>query len=736
MSTACTLFDPLGLFLAFGLLAFAAVQAGEPVPVYRDADKPVDERVADLVSRLTLEEKATLLNHRGPTVERFNIPSDQWNQCLHGVSWDGGPTTLFPIPTALAATWNAQLVREVAAAISDEARAIYNASHDAPNFKGTKKGLIYRAPVINILRNPYWGRNHEAWSEDPFLCGRMAVAFVKGLQGDDPHYLKLAATLKHFAVNNVEKGRTSLSATVSERMLHEYWLPHFRDAVVEGKAQSLMASYNAINGTPSNINRWLLTDLLKGEWKHEGFVVSDLGGVRTMVEGHGGRKMSYVDAVAQSLMAGCDFSDKEFMEHIPAAVREGKLTEARLNDAVARVLRVRFRLGEFDPPERVPYRRIPMSVVCSPEHRKLSLDASRQSIVLLQNKGNLLPLDRAKLRRLAVVGPLASQFVAGDPSYIGSAKRNTVNVLQGIRDRAPGVEIVHAIGAEVAPPAPRKDGPPPTPFDYAGELRKAAEAARDADAAIVCVGTTLAIEREGRDRTTLALPGNQQQLVEAVFAANPRTVVVLMHAGSLTIPWVKEHAPAIVSAWWSGEEQGNALADVLFGDVNPAGRLPYTVYASERQVPPQDEYDISKGFTYMYVRGEPLWPFGHGLSYTQFEYSDLRLDRKSVLPDGRVVVKVAVRNAGSRPGDEVVQLYVRDVQASVVRPRRELRGFQRIHLAAGEARTVELPLPASALAFYAVERKQFVVEPGAFDILIGSSSEDIRLTERIDVTVP
>jgi len=664
MNVACMPWNTLVLLLVLGLLAFAAAQAGEPVPVYRDADKPVDERVADLVSSLTLEEKATLLNHRGPTVERFSIRSDRWNQCLHGVSWDGGPTTLFPIPTALAATWNIQLVQQVADAISDEARAIYNAWHDDPNFRGTKKGLIYRSPVINILRNPHWGRNNEAWSEDPFLCGRMAVAFVKGMQGDDPHYLKLASTLKHFAVNNVEKGRTSLSVTVSERMLHEYWLPHFRDAVVEGKAQSLMASYNAINGTPNNINRWLLTDLLKGEWKHEGFVVSDLGGVRTMVEGHGAKKMSYVDAVAQSLMAGCDFSDKEYMEHIPAAVREGKLTEARLNDAVTRVLRVRFRLGEFDPPERVPYRRIPMSVVCSPEHRRLSLEASRQSIVLLQNKGNLLPLDRAKLRRLAVVGPLASQFVAGDPSYIGSAKRDTTNVLQGIRNRAPGVEIVHVIGAEVAPPAPRKDAPPPKPFDCADELRKAVGAAKDADAAIVCIGTTLAVEREGRDRTTLALPGNQQQLVEAVFAANPRTIVVLINAGPPAIPWVEEHVPAIVSAWWSGEEQGHALADVIFGDVNPAGRLPYTVYASESQVPPQDEYDISKGFTYMYLRGEPLWPFGHGLSYTRFDYRYLKLDRKTVLPDGRVVVRVTVRNAGSRSGDEVVQLYVRDVEAS------------------------------------------------------------------------
>ncbi|MEI7807630.1 MAG: glycoside hydrolase family 3 N-terminal domain-containing protein [Verrucomicrobiota bacterium] len=299
------------------LLAPLAVPAGE---VFRDVSQPIEKRVDDLLSRLTLEEKATLLDHKGPTVERFNIRSDQWNQCLNGVKWDR-PTTLFPVCVAMAATWDTNLVQEVADVLSDEARAIYNGWHLDPNAPGEHKGLIYRAPVINIGRNPYWGRNHEVWGEDPFLTGRMAVAYVRGLQGSDPRYLKTAATLKHYAVNNVEGNRTALDAKVSEAMLRDYWLPHFRDAVVEGKAQSLMASYNAINGTPNNINRWLLTDLLKKEWQHEGFVVSDLGGVKTMVTGHAKGAMTYVDAVAQSLMAGCDFSDKEYRENIPAAVR-------------------------------------------------------------------------------------------------------------------------------------------------------------------------------------------------------------------------------------------------------------------------------------------------------------------------------------------------------------------------------------------------------------------------------
>ena len=311
-------------------------------PIFRDPSQPLDKRVSDLLSRLTLEEKAMILDHKGPTLERFNIRSDQWNQCLNGVKWDR-PTTLFPTCIAMAATWNTNLVYTIATVLSDEARAIYNGWHVDPNVKSEHKGLIYRAPVINIGRNPNWGRNHEAWGEDPYLTGRMAVSYVRGLQGDDPRYLKVASTLKHYAVNNVEGNRTSLSAIVPEATLREYWLPHFFDAVVEGKAQSLMASYNAINGTPNNINHWLLTDLLKKEWKHEGFVVSDLGGVRTMVSGHGKGQMSYVDAVAQSVMAGCDFSDKEYRENIPMAVRQGKqrgfTTRCLLGRALAGIFR-------------------------------------------------------------------------------------------------------------------------------------------------------------------------------------------------------------------------------------------------------------------------------------------------------------------------------------------------------------------------------------------------------------
>jgi beta-glucosidase len=695
-------------------------------PLYLDYTKPVDARVKDLISRMTLEEKAQYLNHVGPEIPRFGIKSDRWNQALHGVVWTR-PTTMFPVSIAMAATWDTKLVYKEATAISDEARAIYNGWHQDPDFKGEKKGLIYRTPVINISRNPYWGRINECFGEDPFLTGRIGVAHVTGLQGNDPKYLKLVSTLKHYAVNNVETDRTSRSATVSERMLHEFWLPHFKDCIVEGGAQSIMASYNAINGVPNNINHMMLTDILKTRWGFKGFVVSDLGGVNTMVNGHEKGKMSYEEAVAQSINAGCDFSDKEFMQYIPVAVNKGLLTEAKLNESLARVMRDRFLLGEFDPQEMVPYSKIPVSVIGNAGHVALSLKAAQESMVLLTNKNHILPLNKDKIKTIAVIGPHANLFTAG--GYSGRPI-DAINPIQGIKNRmAPGTEIIYAAGAEITPP--RRNQPA---FDKAAELTKAVDAAKKADVAILYIGTTLEVEAEGRDRTSLELPGNQEELVKAVLAVNPRTIVVLMNAGPLTIPYVKENAPAILEAWWPGEQGGNAIADVLFGNVNPGGKMPLTVYASAEQVPSQDEYDVTKGFTYMYINGKPLFPFGHGLSYTTFSYSNLKLSAKQISADGLLTVTVDVKNTGKVAGDEVVQLYIHDVSPSLKRPTEELRGFDRVSLQPGETKKVTLKLPGSKLAFYDEKIHDFRVEPEMIDVLVGSSSADIRLKSQFRVT--
>jgi len=451
-----------------------------------------------------------------------------------------------------------------------------------------------------------------------------------------------------------------------------------------------------------------------------------------MVEGHEAGKMTYVDAVAKSLMAGCDFSDKEFEQTIPAAVREGKLTEARLNDALTRVLRVRFRLGEFDAFESGPYSKIPLSVIDSATHRATALDAARQSIVLLQNRERLLPLDRTKLKRIAVLGPLADQAVRNN--YNGKPPV-MITGLQGIKDRAaPDTEILYSLGGVVGGGTKTWA---PVPDESKGDAQAAqAEAvklAAAADVAIVFVGTNAAIEQEGRDRKTLGLTGSQEQLVTAVLAANPRTIVVQMSAGPLTVPSLKKSVPAMLQAWWPGEEGGHAIADVLFGDYNPAGRLPHTVYASESQVPPLNEYDITKGFTYMYVKGAPLYAFGHGLSYTSFTYSNEKISTPQISATGEITVSVDVKNSGDRPGDEVVQLYTKALDSKVIRPEKELRGFQRVTLKPGETQTVNFTVPTEKLAYYDEDQKDFVVAPGRYECLVGASSDDIRVRASLTV---
>lgn len=701
-------------------------------PLYLDPAAPLDARVKDLVGRMTLEEKAAALDHNGPELVRFGLRSDKWNQCLNSVKWSA-PTTLFPICTALGATWDPPLVKEIASALSDEARAIHNLWKNNPGFPGEHKGLIYRAPVINISRNPYWGRIYEVYGEDPFLTGRMAVAYVKGLQGEDPAHLKIAATLKHFAVNNVEKDRMKLDARVPGFWLREYWLPHWKEAVVEGGACSLMASYNAINGVPDNINSWLLTDVLKKEWSHEGFVVSDLGGVNTMVKGHEAGVMSYEDAVARSLEAGCDFSDKEFRENIPSAVKDGKLSAARLDDAVTRVLRVRFRLGEFDPPSADPWKDLGPGLIDGPIHRSLALRAARESIVLLQNREGMLPLDAKKIRRLAVIGPCAD--VVHMNSYNGKST-NGITALQGLREALPDCGIRHVTGGFISGKPGLYEHPPLPVTNPAAQIAEAVAAAREAEAVVLFVGTDSSVEREGLDRSMLGLPGNQQELVEKVIAANPRTVVVQMCAGPLTWPWAREHAQAILQAWWPGGEGGRAIAEVLLGKQNPGGHLPYTVYAAESQVPPQDEYDISKGFTYMFLKGDPLWPFGHGLSYTSFGYSGLTLGKKELRPDDTLRIRLALNNTGNREGDEVVQLYVRVPDSGIPTPARQLRAFRRVSLKPGESRQLDFSIPISQLARWDEASHAFKVLPGIYRLMAGSSSLDIRLEGDFRVMAP
>jgi beta-glucosidase len=686
-------------------------------PVYLDPSKPMEQRVADLIGRMTLEEKAQQLNHLNVGIPRLKVAAwGGWNQTLHGV-WSKQPTTLFPAAIAMGATWDPALVHTITDAMSDEARALYNVGADGPR---SKHGLVFRSPVINISRDPRWGRIQEVFSEDPFLTGRMGVAYIQGLQGDNPHYLKVAATVKHFAVNNVETNRQRLSAEVDERNLMEYWLPHWKVAIMEGHAQSVMASYNAINGAPDAINKYLLTDILRGQWKFDGFVTDDLGGVNLLVAAHHITEDPMV-ATAEAIKAGCDSDDVQYETNIPLAVKRGLLQNADVDRALARVLRVGFRLGAFDPPELNPYSKISADVIRSPEHLKLSLQTALESMTLLSNRNNFLPLKKENVKSIAVIGPAGdAAFETGN--YYGTPARK-VSPLQGLKE---------ALGSDVR--VEYEQGAGFTEGADPAMIARAADLARKSDIAILFLGTNLRVEAEGRDRGDLNLPGAQEQLLEAVYAANPKTVLVLMNAGPLAVTWANDHLPAILDAWYPGEAGGTAIAQVLLGDYNPGGHLPYTVYASLDGLPPQNEYDVSKGFTYLYFKGIPLYAFGHGLSYTQFKYSNLKLSRATTNATGEVNVSFDLQNAGARAGSEVAQMYVHQVKSDVVQPIKSLRGFQRVVLEPGETKHVTIALPASQVSYYDVATHKFVVAPGMFNVMIGSSSDDIRLRANLEVS--
>ena len=705
-------------FVLFSLCLTCSAQTVENRPPrYLDTSQPIDQRVNDLISRMSLEEKAAELNHLSSANERLHIPAwGGWNQTLHGV-WSKQTTTLFPTAIGMAATWDPALIHSVADAMSEEARALYNIHADGPR---SKHGLVYRSPVINISRDPRWGRIQECFGEDPFLTSRMTVAYVKGLQGDGQKYLKVAATLKHFAVNNVETNRHGLSAQVPERMLMEYWLPHWRAGVVEGHAQSIMASYNAINGVPDAINKYLLTDILRGLWGFDGFVVSDLGGINWLMRSDGPHVTTNPEeAVARAIKAGCDLDDADYEKAIPGAVKNGLLSEEDVNRALRRVLTVAFRLGVFDPAEDVPYNRIPGSVIHSDAHKKLSLKTALESLVLLKNDNNFFPLNKTKIKSIAVIGPEGESFETGNYYAQNTTK---VGPLQGLRN-----ELGSAVAVQYEP------GCDIVASCTSDSISKAATLARQSDVALVFLGTNLKVEAEGRDRTSLDLPGDQEKLLEAVYAANPKTALILMSGGPVAVVWAKQHIPAILQSWYPGEEGGNALAQAIFGDYDPGGRLPYTAYASLDQVPPQDEYDVTKGFTYLYFNGTPLFPFGHGLSYTHFEYGSLQVSAKQIGVTDSVTIRLVVRNAGPRDGDEVVQLYVHERNPVVKRPIKELVGFERISMHAGEKKQVSFTIPAAKLPYYDVATHRFVTHPGTFDLIIGASSADIRKTTQLEV---
>jgi beta-glucosidase len=805
------------------------------------------QRLNDLISLMTAKEKIGQLSNRTESIPRLKVPQyNYWSEALHGVLDMG--TTSFPQAVALGSTWDPDLILRIAAAISDEARV---------KNKIEGKGLSYWSPTVNIARDPRWGRNEESYSEDPYLLSRMGVAFVKGMQGDHPYYLKTVSTPKHFIANNEESRRHTGSSDVDMRSLWEYYMVAFERTIVEGKAYSIMGAYNELNQVPCCGNQYLLTDVLRDKWGFEGYVVSDCGAFHDMVSGH---RFFYTgaEAVARGILSGCDLNCGEsYSKYLHEALEMGLIEEKDLNRALTRVLSARFRLGDFDPPEMVPYQSIPVEKLDSQEHRDLALEAAHKAIVLLKNE-NTLPLDTNKIKSIAVIGPNAVECQLG--IYSGWPNIQ-ISPLEGIKNKASelGIKVKYTMGCEIgggllkpieakyfaevegsgktgmtgeyfdnmdlagepvvtridsmvnfrwgvrpaAPGLPKdqfsvrwtgKIIPPETGTYHLGtrtddgarlyldgqllfedwnehgekpnsaqvellagkeyeivfehfdnslgaaarltwdlgqkDFEKAKKVAKNSDIVILFLGTSPGIAQEELDRTDISLPQVQRDLVREVAEANPNIIFVLINGGPIALSGTEKVATAIVEAWYAGQATGTAIADVLFGEVNPGGKLPETFYASTDQLPPFADYDlINHGRTYMYFNKPVLYPFGYGLSYTAFEYSDLKLNSNKINQTGEIKIQCSVKNTGKYKGDEVVQVYIRDVDASVKVPIRQLKRFQRITLNPNEEKTVSFTLPVSELSFYDIESNEFIVEPGEFKVQIGSSSADIRLKD-------
>ena len=589
----------------------------ETKPAYLDESLSFEERAKDLVSRMTLEEKVTQMLHGSPAIPRLGIPAyNWWNEALHGVA-RAGVATVFPQAIGIAATFDEDLVYRIADVISTEGRAKYH-ENVRKGDRDIYKGLTFWSPNINIFRDPRWGRGHETYGEDPYLTGRLGVAFVKGIQGNDKKYLKAAACAKHYAVHSgPESERHSFNAVVSKKDLRETYLPAFRDLVKEAGVEAVMGAYNRTNGEPCCGSKTLLVDILRNEWGFKGHVTSDCWAIKDFHEGHMVTKTA-PESVALAVKNGCDLNCGNLYINLLIAHREGLVTEEDIDRAVTRLFVTRMKLGMFDDPRNVPYSDIPYEVNSCKEHNDFSLEAAKKSLVLLKNEDGLLPLDKKKLKSIAVIGPNADSREALLGNYNGTPDRY-VTVLDGIR-KAVGddVRIYYSEGCHLF--RDRSSGLA-APRDRIAEALACAERS---DAVIMCLGLDAMLEGEegdtgnefpGGDKPNLNLPGLQQELLEKVYAVGKPVVLVLLSGSALAITWADEHIPAIVQAWYPGGRGGDAVAAMLFGEYSPSGRLPVTFYRTTEELPDFRDYSM-KNRTYRYMQNEALYPFGYGLSYT------------------------------------------------------------------------------------------------------------------------
>jgi beta-glucosidase len=711
-------------FLAFAFARDIAPAQTNDYP-FQNPNLPVEERVANAVSLMTLGEKISFLHFRAG-VPRLGIPPLGSAEGLHGEAMGGVanwtpkppiPTTIFPQAIGLGETWDPEIVRQAAAVEGYEARFIAQCD------KYKKGGLVIFAPNADLGRDPRWGRTEECYGEDPFFNGTMVGAFVRGLQGDNPRYWRTASLLKHFLANSNEDGRDSSSSDFDEQLFREYYSVPFRIGIVDGGARAFMTAYNSWNGIPMMVNPVLKNVAVK-EWGQDGIICTDGGAFSLLITAH---KFStnYAVAAAAAIKSGITIFLDRYQNQLSNAVAENLLSESDLDAPVKSNLRVMIKLGLLDPPDQNPYAKIGRASEPEPwlsaENRALARRVTQESIVLLKNSNDLLPLDKNKVKSIAVIGTRANEVLldwySGQPPY-------AVTPLEGIKNKVGTNVIVN--------------------FATNNDNGEAVKLAAAADVVIICVGNhpngdvtnwaKVALPSYGReavDRQSITL--EDEQLIKQLYAANHRTVVVLVSSFPYAINWTQKHVPSILHLTHCSEELGSALADVLFGDYNPAGRLVQTWPESLDQLPPMMDYNIRDGRTYMYFKDGPLYPFGFGLSYTTFEYSNLKTSSPSLSPDGSLTVSVDVKNTGSRAGDEVVQLYVKHLKSTVPRPIQELKGFKRVTLQAGEQKTVDIPLPASALAYWNTAKHSFEVEPDKIQIRVGSSSADFLAGDVIAV---
>ncbi len=720
-----------------------AVPADAP---YKNAGLPAEQRVKDLLGRMTVEEKASMLAGSGwmesMPIERLGIPAIKMADGPMGVrAWYGSSavtnaantpkvlTTSFPSGVAMAATWDLDLVQREGQAIAQEVKAL-------------GRDMIL-GPTVNINRVPLWGRNFEGYGEDPYLSARLGVAYIKGVQGEG-----VIPSVKHFAANNEEFERHRIDEHIDERTLHEIYLPAFKAAVQEAGVWNVMSAYQKVNGTYCAENSYLLTDILKREFGFKGFVISDWGSTYSTaptvnagmdLEMPGGPPAKAMLSSPRTIMSGNSGTWLEG-DKVLAEIKAGHISEATLDDNVSRILSVIFLSGIFDHPHTGG------GEVDTPEQRAVALKGATEGIVLLKNAGTLLPLDTAKVKSIAVIGPNAAVARTGGGGSSLVRPRYSIAPLDGIKERAGvGIKVTYALGVGMEGEDPAQD----TGDARGTALKRAVDAASHADVAVVIVGRYNKLESEGFDVSTMDLPAGQDELIAAVEKANPRTIVVLNTGDPVTMTKWIDTTPALLDMWYGGQEGGHALAAILFGDANPSGKLPVSLPKKFEDSPAYGHYpgenlkvDYAEGIYvgYRYYdtkKVEPQFPFGFGLSYSSFEYSDLkaikRIEFAGKSPIKDVVVSLKVRNTGTRAGAEVVQVYVHDGHSKIDRPIRELKAFDRVELKPGETKTVQFNLPDPAFSYWSPEKKDWVMEPGTFEVQVGASSRDIRLRAPVDV---